>query len=281
VAKLGGTGLGLVALLSVESMAPGTTSPEELRRLGRFLRFMQKPEGSFYSKYLPAEGGRSDAWTSLYYPGEAVLGLVMLYQHDSDPQWLEAAARGLDWLARSRENQRRVEADHWALLATARLLEASGGSPLPVPRERLLRHAAQICNSILDEQPQWPSSSPLRGGFAADGRTCPTATRLEGLLAALQFLPAEEWRLRQRIEQAVYAGVAFLLRAQVETGSFAGAIPRSVTPQDGSTPIHRHGQRATEVRIDYVQHALSALIAFDRWRSAPSGLPADTPHSAP
>ena len=81
-AKLGGTGLGLVALLCLEKVEPETTPLEELRRLGRFVIHMQKDDGSFYSKYIPSEGGRQDSWTSLYYPGEAALGLLMLYEQD-------------------------------------------------------------------------------------------------------------------------------------------------------------------------------------------------------
>lgn len=64
-AKLGGTGLGLVALLSLEQIKPGTTPIEYLRKLGQFLVFMQKNDGSFYSKYVPSLGGKNDKWTSL------------------------------------------------------------------------------------------------------------------------------------------------------------------------------------------------------------------------
>ncbi|MBN1588853.1 MAG: hypothetical protein JW888_05005, partial [Pirellulales bacterium] len=119
-AKLGGTGLGLVALLSVEQIEPGTISLEELRALGRFLVFMQKADGSFYSKFDLARRGRDDRWTSLYYPGEAALGLLMLYEKDPQPIWLETAARAIAYLARMRQGAKAVEPDHWALLATAR-----------------------------------------------------------------------------------------------------------------------------------------------------------------
>ena len=79
-AKLGGTGLGLVALLSLENIQPGFTPLADLQALGRFTVYMQKEDGSFYSKYIPSAGGRWDEWQSLFYPGEAALGLLMLYQ---------------------------------------------------------------------------------------------------------------------------------------------------------------------------------------------------------
>ena len=101
-AKLGGTGLGLIALLNVEKRKPGTTPVDFLRKMGNFIVFMQKTDGSFYSKYIPEKGGKDDSWTSLYYPGEAALGLLMLYEKDPDLRWLQAAANAIAYLARLR-----------------------------------------------------------------------------------------------------------------------------------------------------------------------------------
>ena len=98
-AKLGGTGLALVALLNVEQVAPGSLPLDELRALGRFIIFMQKSDGTFYSKFFP-DSGRSDVWQSDYYPGEARLALLMLYAHDPAPQWLRTAAKALDGMVR-------------------------------------------------------------------------------------------------------------------------------------------------------------------------------------
>ncbi|MFV1994195.1 MAG: hypothetical protein ACC661_02065 [Verrucomicrobiales bacterium] len=69
--------------------------------------------------------------------------------------------------------------------------------------------------------------------------------------------------LRPRVEKSASSGIAFLLRAQVKEGAFVGATPRAIAridlPFDGSQEFNR---RATEVRIDYVQHALSAMLAY-------------------
>ena len=261
-AKLGGTGLGLVALMGIETIHPGFTPLSELQALGRFIVYMQKPNGSFYSKYIPSSGGRWDEWQSLYYPGEAALGLLMLYHKDPSDVWAESAARALAYLARSRENETDVPADHWALLATARLLALEQSDGLPVSRELLINHAVQICDTMLRNQIDYPWSSRYNGGFSADGRTTPTATRLEGLQAALTFLPPDH-ATRERIEAAVPRGISFLLRTQVNEGEFIGAFPRAIGKIDAF--IHNtdgFNRRVTEVRIDYVQHALSALIQY-------------------
>jgi hypothetical protein len=265
-AKLGGTGLGLAALLSVEERMPGTTPIGYLRKMGNFLRFMQKKDGSFYSKYIPEKGGRDDSWTSLYYPGEAALGLLMLYARDPSSTWLQAAADSIAYLTRKRARQQRVEADHWALLATARLLPLYDRCRKPLPRQALERHAVQICESILRSRP-FKYDDPLRyGSFTADGRTTPTATRLEGMLAALTFLPAEYNNLRKQMTVAIDDGLRFLLRSQIRTGQYAGGIPRAIQILPRAHPQFKgsFNRRATEVRIDYVQHALSAMLEYDR-----------------
>jgi hypothetical protein len=268
-AKLGGAGLGLVALVSLAKMQPGAVPIDEVRRLGQFVAFLQRGDGSFYSKYIPSKGGPQGEWESLYYPGEAALGLLMLYELDASPQWVEAAARAMGYLAESRKDAPQLPADHWVLLATARLLPHYDTLPLPVPREAVLWHALQICWSILDEGRAVASVQQdpiLQGGFVLDGRTTPTATRLEGLLAALTFLPLEEDALRQDIQQAADSGVDFLRRAMVQRGEHAGAMPRAIRRLQQGEPgsSSSFDQRATEVRVDYVQHALSAFLQYDR-----------------
>lgn len=265
-AKLGATGLGLVALLSVEKIQPGETSLEDLRRLGQFLIFMQKEDGGFHSKYIPSENGRTDKWTSLYYPGEAALGLVMLYEKDPAPKWLESAAKAIGYLAKKRSGRRRVEADHWALIATSKLLPLYDRIDPPVPRDLIEQHGYQVCRSILAEKPPHAPHTLMNGCFGVDGRTTPTATRLEGLLAAVDFLPPEQSELHDEIEIAAAEGIVFLLRSRVTAGTFVGAMPRAIRRLPNRHPriTRSFNRRASEIRIDYVQHALSAMLDFDR-----------------
>jgi len=265
-AKLGGAGLGLVALLSVEQIAPGTTPLEELQGLGRFILFLQEPDGGFYAKYYPSLGGRKCLNASLYYPGEAALGLLMLFEVDPQPAWLEGAARAIAFLAARRAGQDRVEADHWALLATGKLLAHYDQlDEPPLSREAILDHAAQICRSMLDERPDWPTDAIEHGCFTDDARTCPTATRVEGLVAALAFLPEREEPLRREIRQAVGDAVAFLVRAQVRAGPHAGGLARLIRPLPPDHPRYRprNAGAMTEIRIDYVQHAMCGWIAYE------------------
>jgi hypothetical protein len=234
--------------------------------MGQFLLYMQKNDGSFYSKYIPEKGGRDDSWTSLYYPGEAALGLLMLYEMDPSHKWLQAGADSIAYLTKKRAGADQVEADHWALLATARLLPLYDRCQQPIPRQAVVNHAVQICESMLKGKPAIYDSWLRKGSFTADGRTTPTAIRLEGLLGALGFLPEERSYLRRQIIFAIREGMQFLLRSQIQSGKHSGGIPRAIQklPRDHPQFIKSFNRRAGEVRIDYVQHALSAMLEYER-----------------
>jgi hypothetical protein len=257
-AELGAVGLGLVALSEVERAQPNTVPLTQLQAMGRFALFLLKPDGSFYSRYFGDKGIDHD-WHSLYYPGEAALGLVTLYELDHSRKWLTAAGKALAYLAESRAATQEVPPDHWALIATAKFLPYYEQSACPVSRADLVQHAVLICDRFLREQIVGATNTKLDGGFQPDGRITPTAIRLEGLLAALEFLPKSDEDLRARIESAVQRGIAFLLNAQITSGPYAGGMPGAVL----ATGSPRNVRSASEIRIDYVQHALSAWLRYE------------------
>lgn len=263
--KLGGAGLGLVALCSVERAIPGTTPAVYLKKLGRFIIYMQKEDGSFYSKFNPEQAGLDDRWKSLYYPGEAALGLLMLYRIDNSPEWLQAAANAVGYLARIRAGSSDVPPDHWALIATAEFLPLYDRCNNTLSRKAVIEHAVQICRSILSADPGYTKYIPEYGSMTMDSGTCQTATRLEGLLAALTFLPGEYAELRTQIKSAADKGIAFLVRSQVKNGPYAGAIPRAIRPMSENHPHYNENfnRRVSEVRIDYVQHAMCAMMQYE------------------
>jgi len=252
-AELGATGLGLVALTEVRKVAPKSVPLEELQALGRFALFLQRDDGSFASKYNPETG--PEDWDSLYYPGETALGLIGLYETDHSRQWLDAAAKALSYLARSRAKLSPVPPDHWALIAMAKFLPYCDRTSCSVSHEELLEYANQVCDSIVHDQLRNPVAS-MDGAFDSTGRTASVATRMEALLAALEFLPKDEFRAK--VEAAAGRGIAFLLRTQIKSGPYAGGIPGAFLAGAPGT---------SEIRIDCVQHALSAWLRYRRWPS--------------
>lgn len=234
-AKLSGGGLGLVALLSMEKAAPGSTSRKQLRALASFILAMQNDNGSFPIHSNPSRGYRWGNWNPHEYPGQISLGLLQLYEHDSDPRWVEGATRALTHLARIREDLSEVPADHWSLLATAQLFSLPPDLVSEADRKMLLMHSIQVVRSIMYDQIIISDSPHLIGAFSEDGRITSTATRLEALLASLEIIPERETRLRERISMCIERGVQFLVKAQ---------------RQDGEMPI------------DHAQHNLSVLIRY-------------------
>ena len=252
-AELGAAGLGLIALTALDQARPKTVPLADLQGLGRFVLFLQKSDGSFTSKYSP-ESGPDEDFSSLYYPGEASLGLISLYEMDHRREWLTAAGKALSYLAKSRINARKLPPDHWALIATSRFLADCPESECAVSRADLIEHAARISDRFLRDQVGSAPDPRRNGAFGADGRTTPSAIRLEGLLATLEYLPDDDTGRRNRIEGAVDRGIAFLLAAQITSGRYAGGMPGAVS----SAP------HAGEIRIDYVQHALSAWLRYQK-----------------
>ncbi len=226
---------------------------EQLQSMGRFLLFLQKDDGSFVHKYR-VESGPVQDWDVLYYPGEAALGFVALYEADHSRDWLVAAGKALSFLAKSRARLSTVPADHWALMATAKLLLYCDQISCPgSSREELVNHAIQICNSIVPEQFRGSVAAGINGAFDPTGRTAPTATRLEGLLAASEFLKPSE--LRTKVEAIIERAVAFLLRMQITSGLYSGGIPGAFATKSLDS---------SEIRIDYLQHTLSAWLRYQK-----------------
>jgi len=174
-ADLGGTGLGLVALAVVRKFDPNLVPLSDLQAMGRFALFLQKDDGSFVHKYSRQSGPLATQWESLYYPGEAALGFISLYELDHSRQWLFAAARAISYLAKKRAHLSVVPPDHWALIATASLFPYLNQIESTTSQEQLLQHAIQICGSIVHDQFRGAAAVGLNGAFDAAGRTAPAA----------------------------------------------------------------------------------------------------------
>ncbi|MBE9068708.1 hypothetical protein IQ260_18845 [Leptolyngbya cf. ectocarpi LEGE 11479] len=261
-ARLESTGVGLLALLGLDTFHSDLIPLEYLRALGRFIVYMQPDAESFYSSYVPLLGGYTEQQHLYHYPSEVMLGLVMLYEKDPSHIWIETAYTALAYLVNHRQQLNSVQADPWLLLTIAKILSLENLDKLSISKELLITHAIQICEMMLQHQVYAPRRPLYDGGFVQDGRTAPTATWLEGLLAALTFFSTDH-EITTRIRTAVNRGVKFLLRAQIRDGEFVGAVPRAVGRlRARRSHAAKFNQRATEVRIDYVQHTMSAWMQY-------------------
>lgn len=252
-AALGAQGLAVAALLSLQTHSPNETRARIIQGLGHSLLALQKDNGSFYPAYDPAKGV-TDGDMPLYYPGEAVLGLLAL--HDADPAgpWRAAAERALVFLAQQPIDTA-APTDCWTLLAMARFLQGCNGDCDPSLQTRLTRHAAAIVQIILSRQ-QTAAPAHLRGGFDAYGDVILAATHVEALLAARDILPASKAALHRRITDSIGQGIDFILRAHVATGVYAGGT-YSVMPDPNRT-----NAPGGILRMDGTAHVLATLSRY-------------------
>lgn len=222
VAKLGGAGLALAAGCRLRAMDPAAVSLATLRGLGHGILAFREDDGGFLSRLMPDGTPDPSPWRSLYYPGEAALGLALLEAHDPGGGWAQAGIGAMASLGRRLRGC--PPPDHWALIAIGSLLPHA---PEGAERDAMLGYARAVAERMLSTGPE---------------RDCnPEATRMEGLAAAHAYLPD----LRGEISVRLSEGAAMLVAAQFRIGVLARGFPSS-----GDDPT---------VRIDNVQHALCAL----------------------
>lgn len=271
-AKLGGAGLALVALVGLEQITPGSTPIEDMRKIASFIEYMQKDDGSFTCRYKPHKGGKDDSWVSLFYPGEASLGLMYLarFEDEHSPhrkRWIRVATKALLYLERYRRNLDldHVEPDHWALIATSKLLPLLDSSSSDY--WRIYQHAIKVITSIVAFPTREVLVKEHKGCHTRNGDTCTTSTQLEGLLAAMTFVKDSELfveedvaePLKDRMMFWIRHGADFVLNSmeQEDKGNhnMVGGVPKIYPPKR---------KEDKEVRIDYVQHPMSAMIAYEQ-----------------
>jgi hypothetical protein len=285
--KLGAVGLSLIGLMNElrAADAPGAIALSEEARadqlakgqgMGRFIQNTMKPAGDFKGKYDDDRGYVGDS-ESLYYPGEAILGLTMLFERDHDVRWLETGVRAINYLVQSRKRGKsRLPNDHWLMIAIDRMLPYYGQlREPPLPAEEVLQHSVDIGRTMIEDMENTHAREPddpdLEGSFDPGGRTTPNATRLEGLLALEHALEgqAKYADFVPPLRATISKGIAFLRRSQVKDGVARGGQPAAIlaVPEgpDGGGDDEEHppgGGAEREVRIDYVQHAMSAMMRY-------------------
>lgn len=250
-AKLGGAALAVLALVQYQKASGDDRWAERATRLARFLLHQQEDSGYFQSKYFYGDAD-PEPFESIYYPGEAILALARLHGVDPRPEWLAAARRGADWLIDVRDGDKSTDMlphDHWLLMGLNELYAATG-------EERYAAHAARIAEAIIKAQRTSSPQPDWIGSFYDPPRSTPTATRGEALVAMHRLAVRRGDDPRPYLE-ALLRMAAFQRRCQLTVENTL-YLPRP----DLSLGGFRRSLTNWEVRIDYVQHNLSALLGL-------------------
>lgn len=249
--KLGGVALAAIALAERIDVTGDVSDGPLLRSLGRTILAHQLPTGELISKWTYPEN-ETLPFVSQYYPGEAILALMRIYALDADERWVDAAERAARWLITVRDGDvpdDRLNHDHWLLYGLEALHRAR-------PDSMYLDHAERICDAIRSSQNRNPRHPDWLGSYYMPPRGTPTATRTEGLASAYRMLRDNgRPEAADRVLDTICLNVLFQLRTQIRPES-AMYYPRPHRAIGG----FRKGLEDDGVRIDYVQHNISALL---------------------
>ena len=246
-AKLGANGLALVVLARQMRLDPKSADAASARRLANLIMRMQERDGSFAS-YYDMRGEPEDR-ASLYYPGEAMLGLVELYRLNGDQRLLEAARRGAAHLIEAQQRMPSLPHDAWLMQTLEALFIIQHDAPYAA-------HVLRIAEAMIKDQ-HTEAAAPLYAGSYRFGvpRATPAASRAEGLLAALRLARMMNDTRAAGIAEALKLSARFQLAQQFNLdNSFYLADP------ERALGGFRESLTSARIRIDYVQHNVSALL---------------------
>jgi hypothetical protein len=254
--KVGGAGLALLAFAKHAAVTGKRDDLDTMRALARLIVKEQYADGHFHDNAdVEHDTGKKLKREPVYYPGEAVLGLMRLYALDPQQSYLEAARRGADWVIHVRDeyvSEDNQEHDHWMAYAVNELYRVTHDSAY-------LEHGAKIARAIQKKQrTSSDATAPDLAGTFFDGQTTPGSTRLEAydaVIAVSRFAhKPDAWLL----DLALPVASATLGQQYDPDNDYwlknpakaAGGVRESLFVQD--------------VRIDYVQHAMSAWLHLAR-----------------
>jgi rhamnogalacturonyl hydrolase YesR len=253
--KLGGSALAILAMVEHVRVTGDARYVAEAEELARWILHTQGQAGSFLIHKQDRDGAIAD-FTSMYYPGEAIFALARLREVTQDEQYDDAARRAALWLITVRDFGKPEHAlphDHWLLYGLNELNRHEHD-------QLFVLHAQRIARAITAAQHRTNVEASWVGGFYDPPSGTPTATRVEGLSAAHDlFIRNNVNTAAENARQTIELGTVFMKRVYIDKEK----------AEEFSSPVDAYGGfmeslEDTEVRIDYVQHAISALLGAER-----------------
>ena len=248
-AKLGANGLALVALARQIDLDPRNGNRRSAEALAKLILALQRNDGSFEMRYKLRANEQVLA-ESLYYPGEAMLGLIRLYGLNHDARLLDAARRGADFLIQRQQKMNSLPADAWFMQALEALYSIGH-------EKRYAEHAIALAEAMISDQYTDDDPEGYAGGFGPGSpHGTPAASRAEGLVAAYRIARSTGHVRAAKIASALNASARFQLAQQLTADSPGVRNPRLAAGG------FREGITSMKIRIDYVQHNVSSLLGI-------------------
>ena len=256
-AWLGATALTVVGMLEYQRRTEDDSFAGTARNLVDFIIEMQRPNGDFHHLYDVQRERIEAEPRQMFYSEEAALALVMAHEVLGDQRYLAASEAALDYLTGQKYDyflgRFIYGADHWTCIA------AEEAWPRLRSRQYLdfCRGYAGFIRRIQYQPGQW-NNSDFTGHYGFGALMVPQAPAAAGFTEAI----ISSYALSRHHEQPDSA-----LREQVELA--LDALTRDQIRLDNAWMMRsprraRGGIRRSlveqEIRIDFTQHAASALI---------------------
>ncbi len=253
IAKSGAAGVALCALCNLYKEKE--IDIKILQGLGEFLLSMQAEDGNIYAYYDCDKKLINKTAEAIYYPAQAAVGLLYLYEIDSQEKWYKAAKKAILYIIKTRKPlNMSIPFDHWSVQAIEMLLKKNLVQEEEIGEMR--SYAEQMAIPILSNQITNPKNSYF-GALKDNIRPCSLGTVMEGLASIYEIINNEQ--LRKIIFKSISIGCMFLSKVQVKTGVHAGGLPNSANwVKPGVTP------NASVIRIDNIQHVVLGWLKFQK-----------------
>ncbi|MCB9545443.1 MAG: hypothetical protein H6706_06045 [Myxococcales bacterium] len=257
-ADLGSAALTMVGMLEYQRRTGDARYAPTLRRLGAFVIGLQRPDGDFHHVFDVRQNAPIPAERKMFYSEEAALALVMAHEVLGDDQWLEAARRALDFLTGPKYEGYFLGrfiygADHWTCIAAE---EAWPRLKSPQYLDFCQGYARFI--ERMQYHPGHWDNVDFEGHYGFSALLIPQAPAAAGFTEAIVStweLSKHHGREDPRLERQMALSLDALSREQVRAEN-AWLMPDPAAARGGI----RRSLVEQEVRIDFTQHAVAALI---------------------
>lgn len=258
--KVGGNALAIIAFAKYTQITKDTQYVKLMQDLASWMKHVQDETGRFTVHKQRYSTGEPFDFVSHYYPGEAILSLVRLYQIDKNEEWLDVAEKAAQYLITIRDRDVTIDTiahDHWLLYGLNELYRER-------QKDIYLNHSFFIAEAMMKTQitKDTASRKELVGGYVPksgnEPRSTPVACRSEGLGAAYRL--ARDFNhpdIANKMKKAIENGIKFQLQMQLK--------PESVMYYKNKKlclGAVQSGLKTFDLRIDYTQHNISSFISY-------------------
>ena len=256
--KLGGNALTTIMLAKYTQITENYKYMELMQRLARYIFETQDKSGEFIIQKQRYSTKEKYHFKSEYYPGEAILSLIRLYQLDGNKDWLNSAEQASNYLIKIRDKRADINTiihDHWLLYALNELYREQ-------PHNIYIEHVLLITKSIMKSQITDNTENPTwNGAYRLPHirlESTPTACRSEGLCAAYHLLLDNGYKKKaSKIIKTIDVGIKFQLQNQLRPESVVSYKNKKLC-----LGAFKRGLKQNDLRIDFTQHNISSLIAY-------------------